>query len=39
MPTSIGDAIMRAATDTACPDRPAGVTGGISQTDLPYGQS
>ncbi len=40
MPTSIADAIMRAATDAACPDRPAGVTGGASQqTDLPYGQS
>jgi hypothetical protein len=31
---------VRAATDAACPDRPAGVTGGASQqTDLPYGQS
>ena len=36
MPTSIADAIMRAATDAVRPDRPAGVTGGISQeSDLP----
>ena len=39
MPGSIADAIMRAATDTACPDRPAGVTGGISQQDLPEFQT
>jgi len=38
MPPSIVAAIMSAATDAACPDRPAGVTGGISQQeDLPYG--
>ena len=37
MPPSIVAAIMSAATDAACPDRPAGVTGGVSQQDLPYG--
>ena len=36
MPPSIVAAIMSAATDAARPDRPAGVTGGISQqSDFP----
>jgi hypothetical protein len=40
MPSSIVGAIMRAAMNAACPDRPAGVTGGISQqSDFPEFQT
>jgi hypothetical protein len=40
MPPSIVAAIMSAATDAACPDRPAGVTGGASQqSDFPEFQT